>query len=164
MSYDQLNERQKRFVDEYLVDLNATQAYYRAGYEGKEAVANVNASRLLSNAKVYAAVEERINDRKERTEINQDFVLENLQEVALRCMQRQPITRLNKETGEYEETGVYKFDANGANKALELLGKHLKMFTDKVEQENSGQVNVSFNIPRPTYKKPAAAIKEDEAE
>lgn len=160
MCYDELNERQKRFVDEYLIDLNARQAYKRAGYSVKDDnVASVSASRLLSKAKVSEAVEERLAARKERANIDQDWVLNSLQEVALRCMQREQVMKYNKETGEYEPTGEWKFDAAGANKSLELLGKHLKMFTDKVEQENTGEVNVKFNIPRPTYK---TASKEDE--
>ena len=47
-----MNPKQKRFADEYLIDLNATAAYKRAGYKGKGNVAEVNASRMLSNAKV----------------------------------------------------------------------------------------------------------------
>jgi hypothetical protein len=44
-------------------------------------------------------------------------------------------------------------DANSALKANELIGKHLKLFTDKVEIEGNHEVNISFNIPRPKKSK-----------
>jgi len=68
-----LNVKQNRFVDEYLIDLNGKQAAIRAGYSEK--TAEVQASRLLSNAKVEAAIKLKMDERSERTEITQDMVL-----------------------------------------------------------------------------------------
>ncbi|WP_127580172.1 terminase small subunit [Paenibacillus koleovorans] len=76
MAEHKLTELQKRFGDEYLVDLNATAAYRRAGYKGKGNVAEVNASRLLSNAKVQEYIQTRQKAREKRTEITQDMVLQ----------------------------------------------------------------------------------------
>ena len=78
MSHVKLTERQKRFVDEYLSDpeLNATAAYKRAGYTAQGNAAEVNASRLLSNAKVQSYIADRMAARMKRTEITQDMVLE----------------------------------------------------------------------------------------
>jgi Phage terminase, small subunit len=74
-SYD-LNDMQIRFVEEYLIDLNRTAAYKRAGYKGEGNTAYVNASRLLRNAKVAAAVRDSMDARARRTQITQDAVLQ----------------------------------------------------------------------------------------
>ncbi len=71
-----LTAKQKKFADEYLVDLNATAAYRRAGYVAKGNAAEVNASRLLSNAKVQMYIQERMAEREKRTGITQDMVLQ----------------------------------------------------------------------------------------
>jgi phage terminase small subunit len=70
-----LTPKQQLFVREYLVDLNATAAYRRAGYEARGNSAEVNASRLLSKAKIFAAIQEAFQARAERTRITQDRVL-----------------------------------------------------------------------------------------
>ena len=76
----ELTSKQLRFVNEYLVDLNATQAAIRAGYSERTVV--VQASRLLTNVNVQQAVALAILKRSERTEITQDRVLEELARVA----------------------------------------------------------------------------------
>lgn len=76
----ELTAKQARFVDEYLIDLNATQAAIRAGYSSGSA--EVEGSRLLRNAKVAALVSSRQAERTERTEITQDRVLEELWAIA----------------------------------------------------------------------------------
>jgi phage terminase small subunit len=76
----ELTPKQLRFVDEYLVDLNATQAAIRAGYSAN--TAQEQGARLLSNVIVSAAVAERMNERAERTEITQDMVLRRWWQIA----------------------------------------------------------------------------------
>lgn len=71
-----LNDMQLRFVEEYLIDLNRTAAYKRAGYKGEGNTAYVNASRLLRNAKVGQAVRDAMDARAKRTQISQDAVLQ----------------------------------------------------------------------------------------
>lgn len=78
-----MNERHARFVDEYLVDLNATAAYLRAGYKAKGNAAEASAARLLRNAKVAAAISEKQAERAQRTEITQDMVLKRWWEIAM---------------------------------------------------------------------------------
>lgn len=75
-----LKPKQQAFVDEYLVDLNATQAAIRAGYS--ERTANEQGARLLANVSVQAAIRERMRDREERTEITQDKVLKRWWDIA----------------------------------------------------------------------------------
>ena len=79
---DKLTPKQEMFVKEYLIDLNATQAYLRAGYKVSENVAAVNAKRLLSNAKIDAAIQKAVNKRAERTEITADKVLQRWWDIA----------------------------------------------------------------------------------
>lgn len=75
-----LTPRQERFVAEYLVDLNATQAAIRAGYSPK--TANEQAARLLANVSVQAAVHEAQAARQTRTEVTQDQVVTELARMA----------------------------------------------------------------------------------
>lgn len=75
-----LRDKQRAFVDEYLIDLNATQAAIRAGYSQK--TAQEQGARLLSKAIVQAALSERMKDREIRTEITQDRVLQEIARVA----------------------------------------------------------------------------------
>jgi phage terminase small subunit len=121
-----LTAKQQRFVDEYLIDLNAKQAAIRAGYSDK--TAEVQASRLLSYAKIKQAIIEATKEMTERVHIDQDWVLARLKLISDRCVQETPV--YDKDGN---ETGEYRFDANGANRATELLGKHLAMFTDRSE-------------------------------
>ncbi len=80
-----LTARQERFVDEYLVDLNATQAAIRAGYSAKSA--HVEGSRLLTNAKVAAAISAAKRERSEATKIDAEYVLRKLHQIIERCLQ-----------------------------------------------------------------------------
>ena len=119
-------DKQKRFVTEYLIDLNATAAAKRAGYSEKSA--DKIGPELLGKTSIQEALSKALAKRSERTEITQDWVLSRLQTVAERCLQAAAV--IDKEGN---PTGEYKFDSSGANKSLELLGKHLKLFTEKVE-------------------------------
>lgn len=74
-----LTLKQKCFADEYLIDLNATQAAIRAGYSVK--TAQMQSSRLLSNVMVSAYIAEAMKAREERTEITQDMVLRELAKI-----------------------------------------------------------------------------------
>lgn len=147
---DQLTVKQRRFAEEYLKDTNATKAYQRAGYSAKkESTAHVNSSRLLHTAKVQAYIQELMDERSHRTAIDADYVLRGIKEATERCMQHKPVMEYDKGLQEYVPTGEYEFDSRGAFKGYELLGKHLKLFTDQHEVQHSGNVRVNFNIPRP---------------
>jgi len=124
-----LEIKQESFCIEYMVDLNATQAAIRAGYS-KNSARQIG-SENLSKPAIADRIAELQAERVQRTEITADYVLSNLKSVAERCMQAEAVTSF--EGGEKVETGEYKFEHSGANKALELLGKHLSLFTDKSE-------------------------------
>lgn len=132
-----LTDKQAAFVREYLVDLNATQAAIRAGYS--ERTASRIGPQLLGKTCVREAIEKAQAKRAQRVEVTQDYVIENLVEIVERSMQRAPVLdRKGEPVTDEEGRAVWTFDAKGANRALELLGKHLGIFTDKVRAEVSG--------------------------
>lgn len=131
-----MTPRQKRFVEEYLIDLNATQAAIRAGYSKK--TAQEQGHQLLRKTSVKAAIDAAMAERSERTGITQDYVLNVIKETVERCSQAKPV--LNKkgepvfvETPDGQLQPAYQFESFAVLKGAELLGKHLGMFTDKME-------------------------------
>lgn len=120
-----MTPKQQRFVEEYLIDLNATAAAIRAGYS--KHTAHAIGQENLRKPIIAAAVREKQEQRSQRTEIDQDWVIEQLTTIAKRCMQAEPVIRDGKETGEFT------FQPAPANRAVELLGKNIGMFNDKVE-------------------------------
>lgn len=111
-----LSAKQEQFCREYLVDLNATQAAIRAGYSAK--TAQEQASRLLSNVIVVERVAELKQERANKVARTAQDVLNDIIAV----------------TTQAHEEG----DLKTALKGLELQGKHLGMFTDRIQQEVSG--------------------------
>jgi len=122
------------FVKEYLVDLNATQAAIRAGYSEK--TATVIAAENLTKPNIAQAIQNGMNERAKRTEVTADYVLTTIVNTIERCQQAEPV--MEKVDGELVPTGEYKFDSGAVLKGCELLGKHLKLFTDKVEHAGPG--------------------------
>lgn len=138
-----LTDKQTAFVREYLVDLNATQAATRAGYS--ERTASRIGPELLGKPCVREAIEKAQVKRAQRVEVTQDYVINNLVEIVERTMQRAPVTnRKGEQVTDEEGRNVWCFDAKAANKALELLGKHLGVFTDKVQTEVSGGLSITW--------------------
>lgn len=141
-----LTAKQQRFCDEYLIDLNATQAAIRAGYSVK--TANEQGSQLLAKLSIQEVIGKEMAERSRRTGINQDRVVLELAKLAfvniadvidledatvrqsatdddLACIQSIKIK--TSEFGEEREIKLYDKKAS-----LELLGKHLGMFKDNM--------------------------------
>lgn len=128
-----MTPKQRRFVAEYLKDHNGKEAAIRAGFSSKSAKAI--ACELLSKPEVRAELEDKMVEVEDKAIVDAAYVLTSLKEVSKRCMVAEPVLEYNPETRQKEETGEWKFDSAGANRSLELLGKHLKLFTDKVEHD-----------------------------
>ena len=134
-----LTPKQQRFVEEYLVDLNATQAAVRAGYSAR--TASSIGEENLRKPEIQQAITEAKAKRSKKVNITAEYVLGNLVEVAERCMQKRPVLNMKGEQVVDEDgNNKWTFDSKGANRALELLGKHVGCFVDKVEL--SGSVNL----------------------
>ncbi len=145
-----LTEKQQRFVDEYLIDLNATQAAIRAGYSVK--TANEQGSQNLAKLSIQQAIAEQMAERSKRTGINQDRVVLELAKIALvkmtdivdnqgriksdaspddlACIESVKYKESESDTGSSVEREV---KIASKLKALELLGKHLGMWNDKLD-------------------------------
>lgn len=145
-----MTEKQKIFADEYLIDLNATRAYKVAYPRVKnDETAAAAAARLLKNVKVVTYIEKRMQDRQKRTEVTQDRVIEELAAIAFaRATDFAQIVNGNvvlTDTADLTESQIkaiagikegkfgIELKLNDKEKALELLGRHLGMFKDKLE-------------------------------
>lgn len=180
---EKMTAKQKRFCDEYLIDLNATQAAIRAGYSEKNA--DKIGSELLGKTRVSTYIKKRIEDRIKRTEVTQDFVIRELMEIA--SVKATDYARvIEKEATITTESGVIQlYDAKGNPvkyktvepiltdeltetqkkalavikkgrdgfeikpydklRALELLGKHLGMWTEKMELDADMELNINID-------------------
>jgi len=167
-----LTNAQKRFCDEYLIDLNATRAYKVAYPKCKEdETANAASSRMLRNVKVQEYISEKQKEIEKRTEVTQDMVIKELAKIAFL-----DIRKLYTENGQLKNVADIDSDTAGAissletleeyegygddrekigdtqkvklldkTKALELLGKHLGMFKEKVTIDGNVNTNNPFS-------------------
>lgn len=138
-----LNAKQEAFCREYMIDLNGTQAYRRVYPKSSEAAARSSAADLLANPNIAVRIKEFMSERSKRTEITADYVLGVIRETVERCRQAEQVYEIID--GVKEPTGEWKFEHSGVLKGCELLGKHLKLFTEKVETKLEGEVEVKVS-------------------
>jgi phage terminase small subunit len=132
---DDLTDLQRRFVEVLIETPDVMFAYRKAG--GKAVRIDTqqrSAYEILVNPAVQRVLRKIRKDRMERTLITSDWILNKLVALVERCMQGQPVL-----DSDGNETGVWKFDANGAAKALHLLMKHLGMFEKDNRQKLGSQ-------------------------
>ena len=145
-----MTEKQKIFANEYLIDLNATRAY-KVAYPNvkKDETAAQAGSRMLRNVKVEAYIKKRMQDRQKRTEITQDMVLQELAAIAFanatdfaQIVNGRVILTNTADLSEEQMKAIagikrgkngIELKLNDKEKALELLGRHLGMFKDRLE-------------------------------
>ena len=130
-----MNERQRRFADEYIISGNATDAAIKAGYSPK--YANTNASKLLQNTTIKSYIDERLAQLASEKIATQEEVLTYLTSVMRGETQEQTLISI----GELGQT-ITDIDVGAKDriKAAELLGKRHRLWTDKVEADISGTV------------------------
>jgi phage terminase small subunit len=153
---ERLTPKQMRFVEEYLIDLNATRAAARAGYAEK--TAHVQGPRLLGNVRVAAAISEAKAARRERIEIDQDAVVREIANLLsydprdviswgpqgfnikdsreLTPDQAKVVHSVSESPSQWGWRRSVKF--YDRLKAAELLGRHLGLFTEKIELGGPG--------------------------
>lgn len=124
-----LTPKQERFVQEYLVDLNATQAAIRAGYSAK--TASRIGQQLLAKTCISEAIQKAMKKREKRTEVTQDYVIAKLREIVEKNASDGPDSELKY-----------------ANKirALELLGKHTGAFDGGAKEGQNEPVKVVIDV------------------
>ena len=153
-----MTEKQKIFADEYLIDLNATRAY-KTAYPRvkKEETASAAGARLLRNVKVADYIQKRMDERASRTEITQDRVIAELAKIGftditdfvtiegpyVRVKQTEdmPRDKIGAIAGIKEGVNGIEIKLNDKEKALELIGRHLGMWNDKLDV--SGKLDTS---------------------
>ena len=155
-----MTDKQKRFVEEYLIDLNATQAAIRAGYSPK--TANEQGNRLLTNVSVQTELNKQMAKRSRRTGVTQDRVVRELAKIAFLDMTqvvddhgriRDDATpedraciesiKYKSSSGDQGESVEREVKVASKLKALELLGKHLGMYSDKLNIEGAVPIVIS---------------------
>lgn len=127
-----LNERQKRFCDEYLIDLNATQAAIRTGYSEKTAYSQ--GQRLLKHVEIKAYIEQRMAEKEKELIADQDEILKYLTAV----LRGESFSSVLSMCGDGCQEVIEKQpDEKERLKAAELLGKRYSLFTDKVNVDGA---------------------------
>ena len=153
------DERQIKFVEEYIKSLNATDAAIKAGYSEK--TARSQGSRLLTNVDIQKAIQQAKAEREERTKIDADYVLKRLVEIdqmdVLDIMDddgnvkplrdwpkiwRQYISNIETISMDDGEGWLKKIKWPDKVKNLELLGKHVSVGAFKDKIEHSGQLEI----------------------
>ncbi len=124
-----MNVKQARFVDEYLIDLNATQAAIRAGYSAKTAYAIGN--KLLKETEIKETIAAEMQSRSERTGITADKVLADIEAIKADAMKAMAD----------KDGNLAMVNHGAALKACELQGRHLEMWSDKLKV--SGEISIA---------------------
>lgn len=172
-----LTPRQAAFVREYLVDLNSTQAAIRAGYSAR--TAKQQGSRLMTNADVQSAIQAAQASREQRTEITADRVVAELARVAFGDVRRLyrgdgsliGIPDLGDDAAaliggfEVQRSGsaedgfvtTSKVKVNDRLRALEMLGRHLGMFSDNVNLKHAFAAMPAIEVKRDDAGQPVSA-------
>lgn len=174
----QITDRMKKFVDEYLIDFNATQAAIRAGYSPD--TANEQGSQLLARPDIRELVAEGQKEIMERTQTFQDNAVAELKIVGFSdladfltvkeggIVEQKPFNELTKEQTKcikkirqvvrsthaadgsiLHQTATLEIELHDKLKALELLGRHLGMFNDTLRLEGALPLMISFEVAPP---------------
>lgn len=156
-----LTAKQQRFCDEYLIDLNATQAAIRAGYSKK--TARVIGQENLTKPAIRDYIEKRMAEKEKALIADQDEVMKYLSSVMRRELKESVVVTLQNKTEKWvkdEDTGKLKKQTiteespavveiparlSDANKAAELLGKAYALFTDKLEADMDMELNITVD-------------------
>jgi phage terminase small subunit len=161
-----LTPKQQRFIEEYLIDLNATQAAIRAGYSRNSArqIGDENLSKLG----IADAVAKAKRERSEATNIDAEWVLKQAVELHQRCMQEiRPVRNPKTREQVYDDNGnaLFAFNAAAANRSLEIIGKHVEVAAFKDRLEVSGEQSLAERIrAAKAYSRRADHYKEAETQ
>lgn len=160
-----LTHKQQAFVDEYLIDLNATQAAIRAGYSKR--TAKQIGTENLAKPDISRAIKERMDEKESKLIAKQDEVLRLLTATARREEKESVVVTIKKsvskwvdgkkQTVEEEEPKIVEIPAKlmDANKARELLGKYYALWTDKQQLDAKIQIDPASAVIAAAQKREA---------
>jgi len=166
IEYNKLSAKRQRFIDEYCVDFNGTQAAIRAGYSANSA--NMQAARLLANDNIRKALDEKRLEIAESSKLKVSDVIDELKNIAFSDITQ--LLSFNNSKAKVKSSRRLSEDArkviasvsqtqNGLTikmhdkvKALELLGRYLNIFTDRVEVDGCG-LGLILNMNAPAQNK-----------
>ena len=154
-----MTAKQQRFCDEYLIDLNATQAAIRAGYSKK--TAGVIAAENLKKPMICEYIEKRLAEKEKELIADQDEVMRYLTAVMRREKKEHIVVTLSRETSTYvpDDEGKMRKQTikeevpevvqipsqlRDANKAAELLGKAYGIYTERVDMDADAELNINI--------------------
>ena len=153
-----LTLKQQRFIDEYMVDLNATQAAIRSGYSKKTAKA-IGAENLTKPT-IRAEIDKKLREKHDATIADQTEVMRTLTRILRREEKENTVVTLKKHKSTYDARGKKKIldeetpevveipaKLSDVNKAAELLGRRYAMFTDNNRVETDAVVQITDDIP-----------------
>lgn len=155
-----MTDKQQRFCDEYLIDLNGTKAAIRAGYSEK--TARQMATENLSKPVIKEYIEKRMAEKEDALIAKQDEVMKYLTSVMRRELSEHVVVtlveekstyepddegKMRKQTTKTEKPEIVEIPARlaDANKAAELLGKAYALFTDKLEADMDMELNITVD-------------------
>lgn len=130
---EKLKPQVRRFVHEYLVDLNGKEAAKRAGYSERTAASQ--ASRLLRDPAVKEYRDALLQEQFDAIGITKHSIAAEVWEIYRKCVQKEPVLEWNSVTKEWEHKGEWTFNVKGALKALEMLGKLLPGMKEENEED-----------------------------
>lgn len=141
---EKMTAKQQRFCDEYLIDLNATQAAIRAGYSEK--YANTNVTKLLQNTTIKEFIKKRMDEKESKLIADQDEVLKYLTSVMRGESQSEIVVVEGSGMGTSEARTMQKApDEKERLKAAELLGKRYGLYTDKINEVVDMDLNITVD-------------------
>ncbi len=139
-----LTPKQKLFTQEYTKDLNSTKAAIRAGYSRR--TADRIGPELLGETWVAEAVQQALQKRSDKVELDAEWVLREFKEIYDRSMAHKPVLDRQGNT-----TGQWQYDGSNAIRALENIGKHVRFYP--TEPQNASQTNVNVLVASPEWVK-----------
>lgn len=132
-----MTDKQAKFIEEYLKHPNAKEAAISAGFSEK--TAKEKGCQLLKIPEISEEIKKRQAEVSEKTGVDKAWVLNRFKEISDRCMTAEPVMIFDGES--WVESGEYKFDSSGANKATEMIGKHIGFF-EADNAQKAPQLNV----------------------
>ena len=128
-----LNPQYRKFVQEWMVDMNATRAAIAAGYSEKSAAQT--ASRLMRRTEIRSYRDALMAEAFEDLGVTRHSIASRVWEIYERCMQKKPVMEWNSTTREWIESGEWQFDTKGALKALAMM---LEMLPEMEDEDEGG--------------------------